>query len=398
MILLIIIPVYISLNLYILHRVHKWLTACSERFHSGKFAVPYIVIYSLLALSLLFAFLLPSSELQVLVKRISNYWLGTFAYILIFIAVADILRLVLKKIPGKIHDFFFSKVGYVFVGILLTALIGGISAYGIVHSNIVKVKPYEVTIRKNCGDNRDLKVVLVADLHLGYSVGNRQMQRMVKKINDQNADLVVFAGDIFDNEYDAIYEPDRVADLLAGLKSRYGTYACYGNHDIEEPVLAGFTFRQSEKKESDPRMDEFLKNANITLLRDEGTLIDGKFYLYGRPDAHRPGRGIETRKTPDEITADMDKNKPIIVLDHQPKELQELADAGVDVDLCGHTHDGQMFPGNLTIKLMWENACGYLQKGKMHNIVTSGVGLFGPNMRVGTKAEICPITIHFAKN
>ena len=75
-----------------------------------------------------------------------------------------------------------------------------------------------------------------------------------------------------------------------------------------------------------------------------------------------------------------------------------LADAGVDIDLCGHTHDGQMFPGNLTIKLMWENACGYLQKGKMHNIVTSGVGLFGPNMRVGTKAEICPITIHFAKN
>ena len=396
MILLIIIPVYISLNLYILHRVHKWLTACSERFHSGKFAVPYIVIYSLLALSLLFAFLLPSSELQVLVKRISNYWLGTFAYILIFIAVADILRLGLKKIPGKIHDFFFSKVGYVFVGILLTALIGGISAYGIVHSNIVKVKPYEVTIRKNCGDNRDLKVVLVADLHLGYSVGNRQMQRMVKKINDQNADLVVFAGDIFDNEYDAIYEPDRVADLLAGLKSRYGTYACYGNHDIEEPVLAGFTFRQSEKKESDPRMDEFLKNANITLLRDEGTLIDGKFYLYGRPDAHRPCRGIETRKTPDEITAGLDKDKPIIVLDHQPKELQELADAGVDIDLCGHTHDGQMFPGNLTIKLMWENACGYLQKGKMHNIVTSGVGLFGPNMRVGTKAEICPITIYFA--
>ena len=133
-------------------------------------------------------------------------------------------------------------------------------------------------------------------------------------------------------------------------------------------------------------------------LRDEGTLIDGKFYLYGRPDAHRPGRGIETRKTPDEITAGLDKDKPIIVLDHQPKELQELADAGVDIDLCGHTHDGQMFPGNLTIKLMWENACGYLQKGKMHNIVTSGVGLFGPNMRVGTKAEICPITIHFAKN
>ena len=54
-----------------------------------------------------------------------------------------------------------------------------------------------------------------------------------------------------------------------------------------------------------------------------------------------------------------------------------------------------MFSGNLTIKLMWENACGYLQKRQMHNIVTSGVGVFGPNMRVGTKAEICLITVHF---
>lgn len=259
MILLIIIPVYISLNLYILHRVHKWLTACSERFHSGKFAVPYIVIYSLLALSLLFAFLLPSSELQVLVKRISNYWLGTFAYILIFIAVADILRLVLKKIPGKIHDFFFSKVGYVFVGILLTALIGGISAYGIAHSNIVKVKPYEVTIWKNCGDNRDLKVVLVADLHLGYSVGNGQMQRMVKKINDQNADLVVFAGDIFDNEYEAVQNPDRIAKTLAGIKSRYGSFGVFGNHDVTERLLGGFSVASQAKEMRDPRFEEFAK-------------------------------------------------------------------------------------------------------------------------------------------
>lgn len=221
------------------------------------------------------------------------------------------------------------------------------------------------------------------------------MRQMVEKINEQDADLVVIAGDIFDNEWEAVDKPETISATLRGIRSKYGVYACYGNHDIEEPVLAGFTFRQSEKKESDPRMDEFLKEANITLLHEEGLLIDGRFYLYGRPDAHRPGRGIETRRTPEEITAGMDKSKPILVLDHQPKELQELAQAGVDLDLCGHTHDGQMFPGNLTIGLMWENACGYLRKGQMHNIVTSGVGVFGPDMRVGTKAEICPITIHF---
>lgn len=68
----------------------------------------------------------------------------------------------------------------------------------------------------------------------------------------------------------------------------------------------------------------------------------------------------------------------------------------VDADLCGHTHDGQLFPGNLTIKLMWENACGYLKKGNMHSIVISGGrGFSGPNMRVGTKSEICDIMMHF---
>ena len=142
-------------------------------------------------------------------------------------------------------------------------------------------------------------------------------------------------------------------------------------------------------------MDEFLENAGIKLLKDESVMIDDEIYLYGRPDARRPGRGITKRKTPSEITASMDKDKPIIVIDHEPSQLKALAKAGVDVDLCGHTHDGQLFPGNLTIKLMWENAYGYLKKGKMHNIVTSGVGLFGPNMRVGTKSEISVVNIHF---
>ena len=79
------------------------------------------------------------------------------------------------------------------------------------------------------------------------------------------------------------------------------------------------------------------------------------------------------------------------------RRLKELADAGVDLDLCGHTHDGQMFPGNLTVRMMWENACGYKKKGNMHNIVTSGVGIFGPNMRIGTIAEICSIDVVFEK-
>ena len=386
-------PVYILANVFTAYWLLRWMKEVHPLFRHPAVLGVILVLYAFFALSLLTSFLIKRDPVHRILKVISNCWLGMYLYFLGFTAILVLLRFIFAH-TALTKTWLYSLMGLKAVGLGAILFVTGMCIYGMVHAVHIYTTRYEVPSKKDA----HLKIALVADLHLGYSIGSHQMEEMVEKINAEEPDVVVIAGDIFDNEYDAIYEPDRVADLLAGLKSRYGTYACYGNHDIEEPVLAGFTFRQSEKKESDPRMDEFLKNANITLLRDEGTLIDGKFYLYGRPDAHRPGRGIETRKTPDEITAGLDKDKPIIVLDHQPKELQELADAGVDIDLCGHTHDGQMFPGNLTIKLMWENACGYLQKGKMHNIVTSGVGLFGPNMRVGTKAEICPITIHFAKN
>ncbi len=242
-----------------------------------------------------------------------------------------------------------------------------------------------------------MNVVLVADLHMGYNIRQRQIKQMVEKINASNPDLVVIAGDIFDNDYDSLDNPDELINILNSINSKYGVYACYGNHDISEKIMGGFTFRfdKREKRQSDIRMDEFLEKANIKLLRDEYVLIDNSFYLYGRPDAKRPGRDIEVRKTPDELVEGLDQSKPIVVIDHQPSQLDELANAGVDLDLCGHTHDGQLFPLNITCGLIWENSYGYLKKGNMHNIVTSGVGLYGPFMRVGTDAEICSIKVSF---
>ena len=123
--------------------------------------------------------------------------------------------------------------------------------------------------------------------------------------------------------------------------------------------------------------------------------IDNAFYLAGRKDASKPGDGTKDRLKPEEILSNLDETKPILVMEHQPRQLQELADFGADLQLCGHTHDGQMFPGNLTVKLFWENPCGYLQKDNLQSIVTSGVGVWGPAMRVGTDSEICTITVHF---
>ena len=206
---------------------------------------------------------------------------------------------------------------------------------------------------------------------------------------------MVFAGDIFDNEYEAVQNPDRIAKTLAGIKSRYGSFGVFGNHDVTERLLGGFSVASQAKEMRDPRFDEFAKKAKIRILDDEVMLIDDAFYLVGRKDAQKPGDGTKNRIEPEVILSGLDKAKPIIVLEHQPKQLKELETSGADMQLCGHTHDGQMFPGNLTVKLMWENACGYLKKGNLHSIVTSGVGVWGPAMRVGTDCEICPITIHF---
>lgn len=396
MILFLIIPVYILLNLYILHRVHKWLTACSGHFHSKWFVIPYITVYTLLALSLLFAFLLPSCGLQIFIKKLSNYWLGSFLYILLFIMIADILRIVLKHIPGKLHNYLFSRIGYIFVGILLTSLVVGFSIYGSFHAKVIKVHPYEVTIEKSCSNRNELKVVLLADLHLGYNYGKREISRMVTKVNAQNPDLVLIAGDIFDNEYDAVQDPERIAEKLSEMKSTYGTYGVFGNHDVSERLLGGFSVSLDADEVRDSRFDTFAEKANITILDDESVCIDDAFYLVGRMDASKPGDGTKNRMTPEEILKDLDKSKPILVMEHQPKQLQELSDAGADMQLCGHTHDGQLFPGNLLLGLIWENPCGYLQKGNLHSIVTSGVGVWGPAMRTGTDSEICPITIHFS--
>ena len=392
-------PAYLAVCAYILFRTIHWIQVLHSIFQNVWVCRGIGLIYFFVVFSILIAFMAPASGFRRFMKLLSNYWLGVLVYTIMTVGIADGLRLLIKyplknvAFPGR--ELLFSNVGTAVVGAVCAVIITTVSIYGMINAGNIQTTKYDISIDKKAGKLDSLNVVLIADLHLGYNIGCRHMEKMVEKINAQNPDLVVVAGDIFDNEYEALENPDRLAAILRGIQSKYGVYACYGNHDIQEKILAGFTFGGKEKKESSVKMDEFLEKAGMTLLRDEYVLIDDSFYLYGRPDYERPGRGIDERKSPQEIMADLDLSLPVLVIDHEPRELQELADAGVDADLCGHTHDGQLFPGNLTIKLMWENACGYLKKGDMHSIVTSGVGLFGPNMRVGTKSEICDITIHF---
>ena len=392
-------PIYLLLNLYILRWAYLWMGTCHSILRTLGFRLIFAVIYVLLSTSLLTGFLIKNPKsLHRMLKITGNYFLGIFLYTLVIILLADFGRILLKYVfhASWIH----SRTAFTVAGAICALLILLLSACGIFHAKYIKTTSYDVIINKTIPERTSMKIVLLADTHFGYNAGVLHARELVRKINKQKPDLVCIAGDIFDNEYDAIRNPEKLEKTLRGIKSTYGVYACWGNHDLNEEILAGFTFKHKDGDLSDikdPRMKKFLKDSNIHILEDESVLINDQFYVIGRKDASLTEKIHETRKAPAQLTEKLDRDKPIIMIDHQPKELQELADAGVDLDLCGHTHDGQTFPGNFTIKLMWENPCGLLSKDNMTNITTSGAGVWGPAMRIGTDSEICSINIQLKK-
>ena len=261
-------PFYLLFNLYLFRRIMGWVRAWFPWFRKRKHWAVSAALYAFFALSFVLAFPLPAGRLKRALMLIGNYWLGVLLYLLLAVLLADGLRLLL--VHGlKLRSLRSARMHRI-AGCLCAAAILVTSVGGVINARIVRVTPYEITVNKSAGSMESMKVVLLADLHLGYNVGLAQMERMVARVNEQGADAVVIAGDIFDNAWEAVEEPEQIAAVLRGIRSRYGVYAVYGNHDIEEPILAGFTFRSDGKKQSSPEMDAFLASANIRLLRDEG--------------------------------------------------------------------------------------------------------------------------------
>lgn len=395
MIFLFLLPFYLGVSSYMMFRFFYWMKHCNHRFNWLRFKVPFAVVYLFMALSPVIAFLLPKSAVAIVIRRISTYWIGIMLYSLLYVVLFDLLRLIAKHTKLK-NTLFFSRGSVISIGSVVVACAVATCLYGIFNARNIKVNEYSVTVNKSCGSDKHLKAVLVADLHMGYAIGVDHITNMVKKINEQNADIVIIAGDIFDNSYDGMDDPEGIKAQLKSIKSKYGVYAVYGNHDIDEKILMGFTFDWGGKQLHSEKMTNFIKECNIKLINDESVLINDEFYLVGRRDTDKPGTEDGTRAEISELTKDLDKTKPIFVLSHEPDELQKTADAGADIDFSGHTHDGQLFPGNLTIGLFWENPCGMIKKDNMYSIVTSGVGVYGTFMRVGTDAEICSVDIDFA--
>lgn len=384
------IPAYILL-IFIFYKQVRYI---NKYFRGSKLLIALSAIYLLISpLSIPAAFFSPRGTLiRRILSNIGNYWMGFNLHFVLAMGVCFLIRLIVKLVKKDKYNL---RLAQKITNVAVVSFTILMSVYGVVNAQNLKVTTYDVTVDKSSKQD-ELNVVLIADLHLGYSVGVKQMERMVNKINELQPDVVVVAGDIFDNEFSAIYNPVRLAEILRGINSKYGVYAVYGNHDIEEDILCGFTFSDDDVTQvtSIKEMDDFIENCGFTFLYDEAILINDDFYIYGRPDEERPNFGNDSRLEAEKITEGLDLSKLIICVDHEPHDQKKLSAAGVDVDLNGHTHAGQLFPGNIIINFFWDIAYGYKNFDGMHNIVTSGVGLFGPNMRTFTKAEIAQVKIH----
>jgi uncharacterized protein len=404
--------VYIILCGYVMWSFCRW-TKKTDLPKRRAFNVIACVLIILFATSIFLGKFLPESSHQLLILRISNYWVGFLIYLIFFIVAADLLLLLLKLIAMAVKPLkeplancLKGALFHTILGAVVFALSISFTVYGCFHAKMLTTAHYEATIHKNAGNLTDrnltnqnltdLKMILIGDLHMGYSVGCSQIEDMVATINAENADIVVIAGDIFDNNYDALDDPERLEELLAQINSTYGTYAVFGNHDVEETLISGFPISSDKNAPRDPRMDTFLEKSNIHMLEDETVVIADSFYLTGRLDETRTGTNT-ARASLDELTANLDSSMPHFLLTHEPDHLSDYSAHGIDMLLCGHTHAGQFFPLTIVQPFVWENHWGMKMIDNMYSFVTSGVGVYGPDMRVGTNSEIMVIDVHFDK-
>ena len=241
---------------------------------------------------------------------------------------------------------------------------------------------------------RNLRIALIADLHLGVNSHLAMTQNVVRLINEQEPDVVLVAGDIFTSSYAALREPEKHAEALSEIRAPMGVYAVYGNHDVEETLFSGFAVHPVSQAFRTEQMEQFFRDCGFTMLSDETVSIaDDSLLLAGRIDGNKAGDGTKNRLTPAELLENTDPEKPVLVLEHEPVEYTDLREAGADMVLSGHTHNGQVFPGNIYVKWMNENGYGQKTLYGMETFVTSGVGTFGPPMRTGTDSEIMIIDL-----
>ncbi|MCC8154704.1 MAG: metallophosphoesterase [Tannerellaceae bacterium] len=295
---------------------------------------------------------LPSWGGQVL-QYIGTGWLVFIFYMAFFLFLSDLCKWIGWPIP---HAF----------GVV-TAITFLLLLYGFIHYKSPLKEDVNIAINKYSTLDKPLKVVGISDIHLGYATNKQQLKKYVEKIMDENPDLILIAGDLIDNSV-APVRYQRMQEELSRLSAPLGIYMIPGNHEY----ISGI----------DDSID-FLKETPICLLKDSVVTLPNKIQLIGRDDRMNPDR-----LPLDVLVKRIDPQYPVLLLDHQPYNLEEAVENGIDLQFSGHTHRGQVWPINWITDRLFEVSYGYKKKENMHVYVSSGLSLWGPPFRIGTHSEM----------
>ncbi|WP_424769201.1 metallophosphoesterase [Paenibacillus sp. sgz302251] len=361
---LLFIALYAFLVFFIGWSGWKWM----KPMLSKNFRIAYIVLLIMLATSFIFGQVFQNIHF---ITYIGSYWLAVFSLLVLLLPLVHLV-LWLSRLTRLPKHTVVKWSGFVTL-LLLISLI----AYGSYNAYTPTVRTYDVSIAKEVPATEQLNIVMASDMHFSLLSGKKHAERMVEEINALKPDIVLFPGDILDDQIEP-YLDQGIDKLLEKIEAPYGVYASLGNHD--------------KYKGHTDELIGVLENSGIQVLYDESLTIDNKFTLIGRKDYSDSDRAALS-----ELMAGLDTSKPFILLDHQPNELDIAQQNGIDLILSGHTHYGQVAPANLITGLMFENDWGYLQKGQLHSIVSSGYGFWGPPIRIGSQSEIVQIHVSFGK-
>lgn len=384
LIVFLILGLYLGLCYYIGAKVKRIILNGKLKFKNRLYFAIYWGIYWIIALSFIISNMIKGivdtdSGLSYIFALIGYIYIGIFIYsVLIFLSV-NILRFTSRKIKlaNSIREVL-KKIYFKGISVFLIVFI--LVGFGVWNAQDKVVTSYEINVDKKAGEIKSLNVVMISDVHMGITIKEKGVDKMVDSINKLNPDIVLFCGDIFDENTQAkLKEYSREA--LKNIKSKYGVYDITGNHEYGAGYL--------------PETISYFEGAGIKFLQDEQIKVADSFYIVGRNDPSNKRITGEDVKPLKEIMSDVDKTLPVIVLNHRPEQLKEAEDEKVDLQLSGHTHKGQLFPGNLVTSYLNEKDYGYMKKGDFNLIVSSGYGTWGPPIRIGSKSEIVNIKIKF---
>ncbi|MBN2814217.1 MAG: metallophosphoesterase [Bacteroidales bacterium] len=367
---LIVLLIFAALNIYLYIRGWQALPA------NTAIRVIYPVLF-ILASTAVFVAVFLGSRLPLWLSRvfdvIGGYWMILFVFMVMAALLADLLRLAHHYRPffpdWITVDYARARLYYLITVIAVLVLI---SVIGYLRFDNPRIKELDLKIVKENATGDSFTIVAASDIHLGNLIRRDRLAGWVELINRQKPDFIILVGDLFDHNMKAVESQDMRKELLR-LDAKYGVFAVPGNHDY----YAGIDHAL-----------KYMESSGIVVLRDQALTIGHKMVIVGRDDLTN-----QKRKSLEAIMTGVNRKLPIVVVDHQPLNIAESVKNQADVHISGHTHNGQIFPVKWVVSRMYELAYGYAKMGSTHVYVSSGLGLWGAPLRLGSTSEIVKMNV-----